>query len=460
MTKQILVFFEGNGSGVGDLTWGQADIWAAMQREGSSLSLGGAFALPAGTTVDDVAADLRFLMSRHASLRTMLRVEDGRLRQVAAAAGQIALEVTDPEDADPGEVAAGLYGRYSGKIFDHFREWPILWSVVARGGTATHLVTVISHLATDGMGAMAMLADLARRDPVTGQAEPSTAMQPLELAAREVTPAARRQSAAALTYWEKTLRAMPAQRWTPPADGPRRPRYWLASYDSPAALAAARVLAARTRATTGTVLLAAWAIALTRITGTCPAVIQTVVNNRFRRGLADVVSPLCISIPAVIDPDGPFDQVVARAWRAALNAYKLSYYDPADREALIAVVEHDRREALDLSCFVNDRRMTVTHEPDPGSSLPEPGEILAALPRSGLTWGWQRDLPCERCFLHVNDIADSLNVDLYADTAYVAPDTMEACLRGLETVLIDAALKPSALGPAPGTGADTDVRVP
>jgi hypothetical protein len=38
MTKQILVQFTGEGSGVGDLTWGQLDIWAAMQRENSSLS--------------------------------------------------------------------------------------------------------------------------------------------------------------------------------------------------------------------------------------------------------------------------------------------------------------------------------------------------------------------------------------------------------------------------------------
>ena len=454
MTKQILVPFEGEGSGVGDLTWGQLDIWAAMQRESSSLSFGGAFPLPAGTTVDDVTADLRFLMCRHASLRTRLRLEDGRLQQLAAASGEIALEVTDPGGADPGEVAAGLFARYSEKVFDHFREWPILWSVVARGHDATHLVTVISHLATDGMGAMAMLTDLARRDPVTGHAPPVTAAQPLELAAQETTPAARRQSAAALAYWERTLRAIPAQKWTPPAAGPRSPRYWQATYDSPAALRAAQVLAARTRATTSTVLLAAWAVTLTRVTGSHPAVIQVVVNNRFRRGLAEVVSPLCISIPCVIDADGPFEQIVARSWRAAINAYKLSYYSPPDREELVARIEHERGEPLDLGCFVNDRRLTVSHEPGDGPLL-APADILAALPRSTLTWGIQQDLPRERCFLHVNDVAGSLRVELWADTQYVSPGNMEACLRGLETVLIDAAVDPAA-----DTGADTGVRVP
>jgi Condensation domain len=456
MTKQILVSFEGEGSGVGDMTWGQADIWAAMQRESSSLSIGGAFPLPPGTTVDDVAADLRFIMCRNASLRTRLRYDGGRLQQVAVATGEIALEVIDPGGADPGAIAAQVYARYSGKVFDHFREWPILWAVVARDGAATHFVSVISHLATDGMGTLAMLADMDRRDPATGAAGPVTAAQPLELAAREAAPPARRQSAVALAYWERTLRAIPARRWTPSAAGPRRPRYWQATYDSPAALGAAQVLAARTGVTTSTVLLAAWAIALSRVTGVSPAVIQVVVNNRFRRGLADVVSPLCISIPAVIDTTGPFDPVVARAWRAAINAYKLSYYDPADREKLIARIEHERGEPIDISCFVNDRRITVSHEPVDGS-LPVAADLLAALPRSTLTWGKQQDLPRERCFLHVNDAADSLCVELWADTRYVSPATMEACLRGLETVLIAAVLDPVA---DPGAGADTSVRVP
>ncbi|HEY1616803.1 MAG TPA: hypothetical protein VGG25_04255, partial [Streptosporangiaceae bacterium] len=66
----MIVPFAGEHSGAGELTWGQLDIWTCMQRQGSSLAFGGAFPLPAGTTVGDVAADLAYLMSRHDSLRT------------------------------------------------------------------------------------------------------------------------------------------------------------------------------------------------------------------------------------------------------------------------------------------------------------------------------------------------------------------------------------------------------
>jgi hypothetical protein len=446
MTKQILVQFTGEGSGVGDLTWGQLDIWAAMQRESSSLSLGGAFPLPPGTTVDDVAADLRFLICRNTSLRTRIRrAADGRLEQAVEKSGEIALEVVDPGDADPGEVAAALFARYEDKVFDHFSEWPIWWSVVGRRGAATHLVTLISHLATDGMGAMSMLADLASRDPETGRARgPVTALQPLEIARRERAPAARRQSSAAMRYWERTLRAIPARRFAAPAD-PQSPRYWQASYDSPAALGATQLLAVRTQASTATVLMAAWAVVLTRVTGRSPAVIQVLVNNRFRRDLADVVTPLCISIPCVIDVAGAtFDEVVAQAWSRAVNAYKLSYYDPTERDKLIARIERERGETIDISSFVNDRRMRISHEPEAGQPLPAAGDLLAALPRSTLTWGKRRDQSCERSFLHVNDVADSLSLELWADTRYLGPGDIEACLRGVEATVVEAALDPAA----------------
>jgi hypothetical protein len=441
MTRQILVSFDGERSGAGELTWGQLDIWAAMQRQQSSLSVGGAFPFPPGTTVADVASDLRFLMCRHDSLRTRLRfAADGRPQQVLSRSGEIALEVIDPGDADPAQLAAALYSRYEEKVFDYVSEWPIRWAVIARESVATHLVTVISHLAIDGMGAMALLADLGRRDPVTGRAHgPVTAPQPLELARRQAFPAARRQNSAALRYWERTLRSIPARRFTGSACGPG-PRYWQATYDSAASYLAIKVLAARNRTSTSTVLLAAFAVVLTRITDSNPAVIQVVVDNRFRRDLAEVVSPLCTSIPCVIDvADATFDEVIARAWGSAINAYKLAYYNPVERAELEARIGAERGEEIDVSCFINDRRMSSRQEPG-GEPLPAPGDLRAALPHSTLSWGWRRDRPCDTCFLSINNVPGTLSCELYADTRYVSPADMEACLRGLESVVVGAAL--------------------
>ena len=329
---QILIPFEGEGSGVGELSWGQQEIWLAIQHQRSSLGIGGAFPLPQGrATVDDVAADLRFVMARHQSLRTRLRFgADGRPRQVLAESGEVPLEVIDAGDADPADVADEVYLRYHEQLFDYVREWPIRWAVILKRGTATHLVSEICHLAADGLGALAMVADLARRDPVTGLAGgPVTALTPLEQARRQAAPAGQRQSDAALRYWERLLRTIPARRFADSADK-RQPRYWQAYYDSPATDLAVRAIAARVRADSPTILLAAFAVALCRVTGNNPVVAQLVVSNRFRPGLAETVSPVNQTGLCVLDVGGvTFDAVVARAWRSAMGAYKHALLRPA-----------------------------------------------------------------------------------------------------------------------------------
>src|SRR5882724_9910446 len=106
---QIMVDFAGDGTGEGELSWGQQENWVRVVRERNWLPLGGPFRLPAGTTVDDVADQLRYIMSRYQSLRTKLRVDaDGRAVQVVHGSGQIPLEIVDAGDADPDEVADGM----------------------------------------------------------------------------------------------------------------------------------------------------------------------------------------------------------------------------------------------------------------------------------------------------------------------------------------------------------------
>ena len=443
MTEQILVPFEGEDSGVGELTWGQHDMWRVMQRENTSLSIGGWLPLPQGSTVAGVVTDLGFLMCRYAALRTRLGfADDGRPLQVVSKSGEVPLEIVDAGDADPAETAAALHRRYHRHVFDYAREWPIRWAVIVSRGAATHLVSVISHLASDGVGVVTMLNDLASRDPVTGRAKgPVTGVQPLELARLQASPAGRRQSDAALRYWERLLRVIPARRFADSA-GRRQPRFWQAYYDSPASHLAAQAVAARTQAETSTVLLAAFAVALTRVTGINPAIIQVVVNNRFRPGLAGAVTPICHHNPCVIDvADVTFDQAVTRAWRAAVGAYKLGYYDPLRRDELVSRICRERGEEIDLSCFVNDRRMQSRQEP--AGQAPTADDVRAALPRSVLTWGRQRDVPGEKCYLHLNNVPDTVNYELLADTHYLAPADMEAILRGLEAVLVEAALLPA-----------------
>ncbi len=455
--RRIIVEFAGPGAGAGPLTWGQREILPVLLRDQSSFSVGGWMRLPGGRSPEDVAADLRYVLSRHPALRTRLclpadagAADGGQPQQVIAAAGTAALDVFDAGDADPAQVAEAVHASYDERAFDFSQEWPVRWAVVTRRGLVTHLVSLISHLAVDGVAVLMILDDLAAwrgRDPARPAGLTPAGPSPLDLAERQAAPAALRQSQAALRYWERLLRAIPPRRLAAAASQ-QSPRYRQVYYDSPASFLAAQVVAAQVGVDTAAVLLAAYAVVLTRLTRLTggPAVIQAVVDNRFRPALAGVVGPVTHPGLCVMDVEGvPFTEAVRLAWRSAIGAYKYAYCDPARRTALIAGIGAERGTELDLTCYLNDRRLGSRQEP--GARLPSPGEVEAALPRAELSVRRQTDKPGERCFLHINNVPGTVHFELLADTRYLPPDRIEALLRGMEAVLARAAIRPAAARP-------------
>ncbi|HXL17432.1 MAG TPA: hypothetical protein VN961_07930 [Streptosporangiaceae bacterium] len=81
-------------------TFARSMMRPILQRERASFSIGGWLTLLPGRTVADVAAaHLRFVMSRHSSLRTRLQfAAAGRPQQVVASSGEALLEVVDAGD--------------------------------------------------------------------------------------------------------------------------------------------------------------------------------------------------------------------------------------------------------------------------------------------------------------------------------------------------------------------------
>ncbi|HEX3591262.1 MAG TPA: condensation domain-containing protein, partial [Pseudonocardiaceae bacterium] len=159
MVERVLIPFEGPGSGVGELTWGQLGVWRAIQRQHCSMGVGRPLPLPAGATVTAVADGLRFVMGRHQSLRTRLVFDhDGHVRQCVASEGEVPLEIVDAaDDEDPAAVAVALRARYHDTEFDYANEWPVRMAVVRHCGALTHVVALYCHLALDGGGADALV---------------------------------------------------------------------------------------------------------------------------------------------------------------------------------------------------------------------------------------------------------------------------------------------------------------
>jgi hypothetical protein len=440
MVDRILVAFDGAGDGVDELSWGQREIWQSMLAAEDSLSLGGVVVAPAGLTVTAAASMLGYLVSRHQSLRTtIVPGPDGGVRQRVVAAGEIPLEVVDAQDGDPTEAAEAVSLRYRSVDFDYARELPVRMAVVLADGVVTHVVAVYCHIAADVHGLDALMADLVAMDPAEAPG-PVTSAQPLEQARRQRTPAVLRQSEAALRHAERVLRTVPGRRFGE-SDDHRVPRWMQIGYDSPAAYLAAMSVAARNRVHTTPVLLAAFSVALCDITGTEPAVAQLVINNRFRPGFASAVAPLAQSCLGVVEvADRTFDEVVAGAWRAMTKAGKHAYFDPRRMGELRAAVDADRGEHVDTDCYFNDRRRI--HLSPPLERMPTEADLLAALPRSTQRWENPMDTYDHTLFFHVNDVPDTLDYLMCADTHHLSPADMTALVRRVESVVVEAAIDP------------------
>lgn len=441
MDAGIPVTFTGTGAGEGPLTWGQLQIWQTMRDTGTSQTIGGA--VPAGgKTVGDLAAELRFFMSRYASMRTRLRfAADGTPWQVTAGSGEITLEVLDvPDDGDPAAVARELAEYWEQKTFDYVEEWPIRMGAVRHRGVPTHVVVILCHLAADGAGVAVMTDELARRDPVTGELAAPPETTPLELARQQRTPEGQRQSDQALRYWERVLREVPARRF-PGSDDPREPRFWQVDFTSRAMYHAVHAIAGRTTGDVSPVLLAAFAVAVARATGTNPVVTQAIISNRFRRGLSELVSPVNENGLYVIDvDDATFDEVVERARRASMNGSKYAYYDPERLDALIVALGRERGEPIDLGCVFNDRRQAANRERDGAAATGE--QVRAALADTRLVW--RRPLPGfdEKLMVNINDVPGVVDMLVEVDTGHVSPATLESLLRDMEAVTVSAASDP------------------
>lgn len=449
-TSRHTVPFLGDEAGTGPLTWGQQEIWHTMRRTGRTLNIGGTVALAPGTTLAELAATLGRLVSRHQALRTCLelsRGDDDLPRQIVVASGTVNLDIVASSSGGAEAAAEALRSRYEFTPFDLETEFPVRWGVVTVDDVPSHLVVQYSHLAVDGFGIEALVRDLPRLDAGTA---PAAGVRPLELAHRQALPAERRHSAKSLRHWEAALRDLPAARFGT-SDDPRTPRFWELVCHSPALHLALQVVAARTGVETGHVLLAAYGVALSRVTGRAPSVAQVLVSNRFRPGFADAVCHLTQPGICVIDVDGDFDTVAKRVWRAATSAYLHGYFDPADQRAMLDRLAADRGEPIDISCFVNDRRGPAAAVP---AVPPTAAQVRAALPDTTLRW--DRTLPTYDGTLYLQVDAGSgpegaVDLAIWADTHHLSPAQIEACARGIESAAVEAALNPG-LKPGPNPG--------
>jgi hypothetical protein len=307
------------------------------------------------------------------------------------------------------------------------------------------LVFTLSHHVADPTSALAMFEDMVTRDPATGEPPRPPGLQPLAQARLQQEPSAVRVNEAALRFWEARLRAIPPTMFPRSGDAvtPLEDRFREADFVSPALHLALRAVAARVGVNTGSVLFAAYAQALSEMTGVEPVAAMITVNNRFRPGLANAAGHMSQHGLVTLDlADATLDELAVRARGRLLQSQKNAYYAQTDVDELIDRIGRERGVTFDLLCLFNDRR-----SPDePLDVVPTEAEIRAAIPATTIVW---RTLPSlhQRLMLHIGDGPGAVATLVQADTAYISFSDLNAFLLRVESIAVEAALQPV---PTPG----------
>jgi hypothetical protein len=447
---RMAVPFTGAGAGTAPLGWGQKAIWQDMQESGNQFTMWGRIVLPEGSTVTDAATRLSGLMQRHAALRTRLTTgAGGRLEQEVSGSGQIGLEVLKiSDDTDPAEVtgyADGLMTAWHLMRFDFHRDWPLRMAVVSHRGAAGHMVWALSHLVADGGAHLLLYADLV----ASGTASDPERPQILDVARSEQEPQLRRLSSRAMRYWETQLRDIPALTFGEPGHplGRGEQRYWQARFSSPAAHLAMLAIAERTGTDAARVALAVIATAIGRATGVHPLTVKVMVNNRFRPGLADVIAPIAQNSVVTIDTtDTTIDEVVTRTRGASLTAGMRAYYDPDELGEVMARLDAERGYPARVTCRVNDQRAMIRRDDAASAAADDvdPATLGRKLADTTLTWLGPRYNMHEQVNILIENKRDVVSLHMMWDRQCLTDSQVEALLRGVEEIAVEAAFDPAA----------------
>jgi hypothetical protein len=442
----IPVEFTGERSGEGPLTLGQLDVytWASSAPDVIYATLYVELPVPAVVSVDGVAEAIAALIAQHESLRTTY-LPGEQPRQRVAASGVQMLEVLSLsegqwEPRDRPAVAESLISWL--RVSPDPARRPVRVAVAIAPGPGDRVIACaagFSHVAVD-QGAIeilkrdfaGLLGDPARRP--AGR----PGHQPLDQAELEVTPTERRKADAALAYLRGQFQRIPGFLYALP--GARADGESLAvELSSAAAAMAVRQVAARTRTSRSAIVLAASCAVVARRARYRELVLPLVSSNRFEPHLVGYVGAVAqLAFATVEIGERSFDELAGHTWTAVMEASRHARYDNLKRNAMNALIGHERGLRLNYEPFFNSLVPASWSGLTAGVRF-QPEEIDAALARTELRWRPMPDgKPAIR--LSLKQVDGCLQLEAWSgDTGLVPRAELESLLLAVERLLVAAA---------------------
>jgi hypothetical protein len=455
--RSIPVKFTGERAGEGPLTLGQLNFyeWLSRTPDHFYAVLCVELPVPAVVSADDMAEATAVLIARHESLRTTY-VPGEQPRQRVAATGVQMLEACS--------LGEGQWGpRDRPAVAKALVQWlrespdpggcPVRMAVAIAPGAGDRVIACaarFTHLSMDH-GAIEILkrdfADLLG-DPARRQVG-RPGHQPLDQAGLEATPTERHRADAALDYLREQSRRIPRCLYALP--GARTSGESLVvELSSVAAAMAVRRVAARTRTSRSSIVLAAICAVVARRANYPELVFPLLSSNRFERHLVNYVGSLAQSTIVTVEvAERSFDELVGHTWMRVAEASRHGRYDTAKQAAMDELAEHERGLRFNYDTLFNSL------VPESWSGLTagvgfQPEEIDVALARTELRW---RPLPFSGTPIQfrLNQIDGCLRLDVWTgDTGLVPRAELESVQLAVERLLVAAAHGDVAGGRMPG----------
>ncbi len=444
--RSIPVEFTGERAGEGPLTLGQLDVYNWLSRTPDHIyaRLFVELPVPAGVRADEVAKAAGLLIARHESLRTSyLPGEQPRQRVVAA--GVQTLEVCSLGEGEWGPqdrpATAEALVRWLRESPDQGRT-PVRMVVAVAPGSGDQVIAcaaAFSHLAVDHGSIEILKRDFADLlgDPARRQAGGRPVHQPLDQATLEATPAERRKAEMALAHVREQSRRFPRCLYALP--GARASGESLVmELSSVAAAMAVPQVAARTRTSRSSIVLAAICAVIARRARYGTLVFPLVSSNRFERHLANYVGALAQVPVATVEVGGrSFDGLVRHTWATVLDASLHARYNTTKRAVIDELIEHERGIRLDYDPMFNSL------VPETWSGLTAsvgfaPEGIDDALARTELRWR-PANVTGNPLQFRLNQIDGCLRLDAWnADAGLMPRAELESVLLAVERLLAAA----------------------
>jgi hypothetical protein len=442
--RSIPVEFAGERAGEGPLTLGQLDVynWLCQTPDLVYARLCAELPVLAGVSVDDVAGAVAVLIARYESLRTTYLPGEPPRQRVAAAGVQL-LEVCSlgegqwgPQDRPAVAEALVQWLRESP---DPGRR-PVRMAVAVAPDTGDQVIASaagFTHLAVDNSAIGILKRDFAELlgDPARQAGRPGH--QPLDQARLEATPDGRRRADEALDYLREQSWRMPRCLYALP--GARTGgESVVVELSSVAAAMAVRRVAARTRTSRPSVVLAAICAVIARRANYRELVLPLISSNRFERRMVNYVGSLAAASIATIEIGGRgFDELAGHTWTTVMEASRHGRYDAVKRDAMGELVAYERGLRVTYGPLFNSLVLESWSGLTAGVGF-QPEEIDVALARTELRW---RPMPVSVTPIQftLNQIDGCLRLDMWtADTGLVPRGELESVLLAVERLLVAA----------------------